>query len=82
MALHISNFVVADRPAPLMSTTVDSAVLKGRTPFLVNSLTALALPQGAKVLSDSVSGGSSFSANGKLVVQLNDGAKKQYFMKV
>ena len=40
------------------------------------------LPQGAKVISSSVGGGSSFSSTGRLVVQLSDGTTKQYFMKV
>ena len=39
------------------------------------------LPDGAKVVSN-VSGSTSFSATEKLVVQLPDGSKKQYFMKV
>jgi hypothetical protein len=34
------------------------------------------------VISNNVSGSSSFSATGKLVIQLPYGPKKQYFMKV
>ena len=56
--------------------------LDSSTLIIVLILPWTVLPQGAKVISNNISGTSSFSSTGKLVVQLADGTMKQYFMKV